>query len=134
MWTFYDFLDANGENVIDAWLDDLSTSQPKKVRARLEQRVTNLQQMPRSDWRDQIGAMTGPGWEKLFHMRFTFQNVQYRPLLCYVPGELAMAILVGATEKGGEILPRNARAVAQERRTLIEGKDWRTHVIRHDEA
>lgn len=134
MWTFYDFVDASGENVIDAWLRGLTASHPMKVRARLDAKVTNLQQMRRNDWGDLIGPMKGREWHKIFELRFTFQNVQYRPLLCHVPDEQAITLLVGATEKGGQILPRQARDQAQERRVLIESNIWRDYVVRHDET
>lgn len=118
MWTFYDFNDA-GQNVFDEWLVTLKGRPIAKIKAKANSKIDYLRITPKEEWGDIVGPMTGDAWDKILHIRITYQNVQYRALTCYGPGDMAMTILM-IVEERDDRLPPNAADLAQERRHIVE--------------
>ena len=111
--------------MVHDWLRTLSA----KAKAKINMRIRNLEVLPREQWGDWTGAMTGPAWNGIFEIRIRYDNVQYRPLFCYGPGANASTILMGSEERGGDIEPRFAPKTCQLRKAEINGGN---HAIRHD--
>ena len=112
MWTFYDFVDERGRNVIAAWLGPL----PKTVAMALNARLDLLAGLPPGEWKRPYVDAIGDG---IHELRFLSNRVQYRPLWCFGPKRLEATLLAGAVERGGRFAPMNAPDVARERSTLI---------------
>ena len=80
MWTFYDFLDGRGVNLIRHWLDGL----PDKARAKINTRILFMRAM--SVWPEQyVSALKG--WPDLVELRVVSAGNQYRPLGFYLAAE-----------------------------------------------
>jgi hypothetical protein len=110
MWTFYDFLDGGGTNLIRDWLDTL----PDKACAKINTRILFMQAMP--VWPEQyISALKG--WPELIELRVVSTGNQYRPLGFYGPQRRQFTIVYGAIEKGK--LPRRVLEAADERRKIV---------------
>ena len=125
-WTFFDFLDSRGENLIRAWLDSL----PTKAAAKIDARILYMQTV--REWPDQfVSALKG--WPGLFELRVTSAG-QYRPLCFYGPNRYQVTILLGAMEKGK--LPRRVLAHADGNRTIVQANPGRIapHVFRKERA
>lgn len=116
-WTFMDYLTADGDNVILAWLNGL----PKKAKAKINQRILFTERMEMLD-RPQVGFLQG-ACEGLMELRVHgADNIQYRPLCCYGLGKRDVTILFGAIEKGSKLVPPSACASAQNAKTEHTGK------------
>ncbi len=96
-WTFYDFLDTRGVNLIQGWPEGL----PDKARAKIDARILFMKAM--ATWPEQyVSALTG--W--------------YRPLGFYGPQRRQFTIVLGTIEKGK--LPRRVlEKKADEHRKII---------------
>jgi len=120
-WTFYNYMDADGDNAIIAWLHEL----PIKAQAKIDGRL--LVMLGMRLWPDGwISSLEG--YDDIYEIRITCANIQYRPLGCYGPAQREFTLLVGAIEKGGRI-PRGTLQSALTRRQIILGD--RTRVRKH---
>lgn len=114
--TFYDFVSARGENVIDAWLrNDI----PEDARAEIEVQLTLLRDV-RTLARPAAGDMKTRECRGLIEIRVKENRQQYRLLAYYGPGRAQVTLLIGAREKGGNLEPRDACSTALGRIKQIE--------------
>lgn len=114
LWTFRDYLTAEGENVISDWLNSL----PKAVKVKINARIRyfeRLEELEPPQVRPLKGLCAG-----LLELRiYGPDKVQYRPLCCLGPGDRDVTILMGAIEKGGKFVPLSACSTAQQRKSEI---------------
>jgi Gp49-like protein DUF891 len=110
MWTFYDFLDVRGINLVRLWLDGL----PKKVQAKIDVRILFMQ--AQLIWPDGwVSALNG--WPDILEVRIGSFGAAYRPLGFYGPGQKEFTIVLGTVEKGK--LPKRVLEAADERRRIV---------------
>jgi hypothetical protein len=110
LWTFYDFRDARGINLVRQWLDKL----PPKARAKINTRILFMMAIP--VWPEQyVSAMVG--WPGLVELRVGSSGSQYRPLGFYGPRRREFTIVHCAIEKGK--LPSRVLEVADEHRRIV---------------
>jgi hypothetical protein len=110
MWTFLDFLDSDGTNLIRPWLDGL----PSKARAKINTRLLFMQATP--IWPEQyISALKD--WPALLELRIVCDGNQYRPLGFYGPGRREFTLVLGAVEKGK--LPSRVLEAADANRRIV---------------
>jgi hypothetical protein len=108
-WTFYDFLDTRGNNLVRAWLDSL----PPKAAAKIDVRILFMRTVRM--WPEAyVSSLTG--WPKLVELRIGSAGTQCRPIGCYGPAQGEFTILLGAVEKGR--LPRRILEVADANRLI----------------
>jgi len=113
-----DYLAADGENAILAWLNSL----PWKAKAKINTTIRYVEVMERLD-RPQIGILDR-ACAGLMELRVKGpDNVQYRPLCCYGPGNRDVTLLFGAIEKGSKFVPTSACSSAQKAKTEHTGKE-----------
>jgi hypothetical protein len=109
-WTFFDFVDTRGVNLIREWLDNL----PVKARAKINARILFMRAIP--VWPEQYAsALTG--WPELIELRVVSAGNQYRPLGFYGPRRREFTIVYGAIEKGK--LPKRVLETADEHRKIV---------------
>jgi hypothetical protein len=110
MWTFYDFMDVRGVNLIRQWLDGL----PKMASAKIDTRLLFMQAIP--VWPEQyVSAITG--WPQLVEFRVVSGGNQYRPLGFFGPERREFTIVLGAIEKGK--LSRRILEAADDNREIV---------------
>ena len=117
-WRFFDFLNQGGNNEIRKWLHE----QGPTVRARVNALIQNLEKLDRVFVRpDKVGLLRKPpcGGEQLIELILKVDNVQYRPIGWYGPERRNVTLLLGATESGGELVPKNACSTAIARKQLV---------------
>ena len=123
-WTFYDFLDIRGINLIRAWLDSIPVKASAKIDARiLYMRSTLL-------WPEQfVSALKG--WPEIFELRVVSAGSQYRPLFFYGPNR-EVTLVLGAIEKGK--LPKRILEVADGNRRIVQADPSRRepHLFRKE--
>src|SRR5580693_5259172 len=108
-WTFYDFTDGRGVNLIRQWLDSL----PPKASAKIDARILYMRAIP--VWPEQyVSSLVG--WQYIVELRVVSAGNQYRPLGFYGPGRREFTIVLGATEKGK--LPARVLQAADDNRKL----------------
>jgi hypothetical protein len=59
------------------------------------------------------------GYEDIYEIKITYQNIQYRPLGCFGPGAGEFTLLIPAIERGSDFEPRQAPKTAQTRCKLV---------------
>jgi hypothetical protein len=106
-WDFRDFVSPRGVNEIRTWLDGL----PPRAKAKINARIRAQQAEPVDfHTRPQVGRLEdrdGQECEGLFELRIKAGGVEYRPLGYYPSGtRRVFVILIGATERGGALVPR----------------------------
>jgi hypothetical protein len=94
-WTFLDYVEANGNNQVSAWLGGI----PQGARGEFEALLDTIKPLQRLD-RPQTGVLLGE-CEGLYEFVITHGKVQYRPLFVYGPRPREITILAGATKTGG---------------------------------
>ena len=110
VWTFYDFLDGRGVNLIRRWLDGL----PAPARAKINTRILFMRANPA--WPEQyISALKG--WPELVELRVVSAGNQYRPLGFYGPERREFTLVLGTIEK--EKLPKRVLEAADENRKTV---------------
>ena len=113
---FYDFVNARGENVIEAWLlNDI----PREARAAIQVQLAFLQNVQQLR-RPAAGDMKGRECQGLIEIRVKENRQQYRLLGYYGPGRGQVTLLIGAREKGDRLEPREACSIARGRIADIE--------------
>lgn len=112
-FTFYDYVDEDGVNVISAWL----TGQGPRARAKFNQVIFHLEATPKGQWRRPIVDTLGGDCSGLFEIRSFVNGKQLRLLGFHQPGHRKEVTLVfGTEEKGGEFNPASTCQQAQWRR------------------
>jgi hypothetical protein len=117
MRVFYDYVTPDGENVVEAWIESLTHSHIKGVRAALDNRLQYLQTASQLD-RPYVGILHGDA-TGLIAIHLKVKNVQYRVLSCYGPANGQVTMLGGCTERDGEYVPSSACPKALERKALL---------------
>jgi hypothetical protein len=121
-WTIFDFVNAGGVNEIRPWMDSL----PKKAQARIDSIIRYLQIV--DVWPGQY-ISDRKDCDKIYELRIASGGVQYRPLGFFGPQRREFTILLGATEKGGKLEPRDFCTIATRLRGLVNAN--RKHVEPH---
>ncbi len=116
LWSFWDYINDRGENVIKTWLDRVGAHARKKVRATLNARLDYgaAWDLTYPQFRTLHGECAG-----LLEIRFQYRNVQYRPLACRGPLTDQVTLLMGATERDGDFDPPDACRTALVRAARI---------------
>ena len=130
MWSFLDFVDANGVNQMKAWISELPVGERIAAGDRFRQLLLHLRGervLNDPHYTKMLrGSCTG-----LMELRFkTARNVPYRPLAFYGPEQGEITLLMGAIEHNNRLVPPNACQTALERKSLVE-RD-RKYVVAHD--
>lgn len=126
-WLFRDFL-STSRNEINDWLH----KQPDAARAHIDDHImmlmlSNTDSLTRQDGVGQLhGRCRG-----LIELVVPFDRVQYRPIGAYGPRRKEITLLIGATERDGRLVPRNACETAQKRMTLVKS-DVERYSCEHD--
>jgi hypothetical protein len=123
IWTFYDFLDGRGVNLIRAWLNSL----PDKAAAKIDARIVYMRTV--FPWPEQyVSSLTG--WPEIFELRVVSAGPQYRPICFYGPRRREVTIVYGAIEKGK--LPKRILEDADNNRKIVQSNPSRIepHVFR----
>lgn len=99
---------------MDAWYDDL----PVKAQARLDKILEHFRDSPHTAWGSTY-FFPLTGLDGIFEIRFTVNNIQYRPLGCFGPAKNEFTFLIGAKEIGDAFVPNKAPDIAMGRRKEI---------------
>lgn len=119
LWTFYDFVDSIGANVIREWCDGLPGSERETVRADFDARLVMLSGMDITDWRYPFSvALTGPEWDGVREIRWRTHRNHYRVLYCFGPPRREVTLLACYHKRTK--LPSGAASLAQGRKALID--------------
>lgn len=124
---FYDYIDANGINIIKTELDSLEL----KVKAKINARLIALEQMNLAEWGKLNTEVLKGDKDGLLAVRVESQRIQHRLLGYYGPQRGECTLLAYCTERGNKYTPLNIGEIAFRRRTetLINPNGRR---VRHD--
>lgn len=123
MWVFKCYTNESGVDLIDEWL----ARQSSKVRAKYLERVSGLLDQPQHLWNGTRSKQLH-GYEKLIELRFKASDKQYRPIGWFGPEKMQFTVLIGAVEKGGSFVPKDAPEQAVNRRANVLANPERAHV------
>jgi hypothetical protein len=119
IWTFFDYLEVGGTNPVREWIN----AQPKAARLKIDKRIEYMENT--LNWAPQYFSAIR-GYSGIYELRIICQNVQYRPLGCFGPNDKEFTLLIGASEHGDQIIPRNAFGIAESRMGIVLGDRRRT--------
>ena len=111
-WTFFDYVNARGENEILTWLN--SSEVPKEAKAKINARIITLQGFP--IFPEQYFSAY-KGWDDIYELKIVYGNVQYRPFGFYGPNRRQFCLLAGGVEKGK--VPKSLLEIAEKRRKIV---------------
>lgn len=100
-FTFYDYVDDEGGNVVYSWLRGI----PKAAKVKLDSRTRHLEATPPGQWGTGsrfVDTLTDVGCEGLFEIRVSYRRVQYRILGAHRSRE---PILLHCFVKAGSRVP-----------------------------
>jgi hypothetical protein len=112
-WTIKVYVDEKGICDFHEWRKQI----PPKARARMRN-ILSFMEITK-DWTRTPYFRPLTDYAGICEIRFIVQNIQYRPLGCYGPGEKEFTFLVGAKEVGRKFNPLSAPDTAIERRNKI---------------
>jgi len=115
-WTIKSFVTARGIDVIQEWIESL----PIKAQVAVDQRITFL--ALKGYWYRPY-AHKLKGYDGIWEIIIQQENVQYRPLGCFGPGEKVFSLLIGAKEKNNKFEPKGAPKIAEKRKKMIFQKE-----------
>ena len=122
MWTFWDYVDAQGRNQIKIWLDSFQRNTRTKIRSKL---VSLFEQA------NAVGQLTYPRFEKLegehsdlIVIRWERNRIQYRVVACYGNETRKQVwLLAGGIERNDRYRPPGILDTALEHRAeILTGK------------
>ena len=123
----YEWVDKNGRGVVTNW-PKLQESQRAKLDSKLDMLV-NAHVDPKTRQASLSGLLVGPGFggqQYIYKLRVR-GNVQLRPMICLGPlGMNEWTVLYPSTEKGDELIPSDAAALAEARRLEILGSSGKS--------
>jgi hypothetical protein len=130
LWTFRDYTSESGDNVIVRWVEAIKPPKRRwKMIARWDAFLEHIQNLepPRwpSEWFTEL-----KGFPRILEMKFTVQNIQFRPLGYFGPHRHEFTFLVGAIEKNNRFVPLNAPELAIEHKNIVEANPARA--IEHE--
>jgi len=115
-WRFQCYVSDDGVDQIRVWYDSAS----EEVRAKFSSRLRALRQLPLMEWREPLFRWLRGEAHGLGEIRFKADRVQQRPLGFHGPESDVFTLVFPAKEKGDRFVPKNATALALERKAIIE--------------
>jgi hypothetical protein len=122
LWIFKCFLSEHGRDVIDEWYRGLSPRAQRKFDTILEY----LRDTPHTQWSPHLVFPLADS-DGIYEIRFKVRNVLYRPLEFFGPDRGEFTLLIPAREQGNDFVPRNAKALAEERKHIVLMDRRRAH-------
>jgi len=110
--TIKTFVTRRGIDRIQEWIKYL----PTKAQVAIDERIRFL--ALGGNWSRPYAAKL-KGYDSIWEIRVKSENIQYRPLGCFGPGENVFSILIGAIEKNNRFVPKDAPKIAEKRKQLI---------------
>jgi hypothetical protein len=111
----YDYVDADGTNIIKSGLDQLNID----VKAKLNTRLNILEQMDRPDWKMPMTEVLHGDKDGLIAIRVNYHGIAHRLLGFDGPLRGEFTILAYCTERNNKYIPLNIGRVAFEYRAAI---------------
>jgi hypothetical protein len=100
-------------------MSDWYAETPPKAQAKFDKILDFLRDNPNNLWPSEwFKPLTG--YDGIFEIRYKIRNILYRPLGFFGPNKEEFTFLVPAREQGNILIPRDAPALAVERRKMIE--------------
>jgi hypothetical protein len=127
-WKIFEFLDPRRRGIIELWIEEARIQ--TKARARLNAKLDMLEQHGPDL---STGLLAGPIDGHIYKLRVHGDGVQLRPLLCRGPihNEGEFTLLLGATERGGRLVPADAPKRAETHRQAILADPGRRRLHEH---
>jgi hypothetical protein len=106
--------------VISEWLKAINPpSKRKKMIARWDAKIDHIRNLEKALWPGNLFTEL-TGFRTIWEMKFTLQNMQWRPLGFFGPGRFEFTFLIGAIERNGRFEPQSAPKLALERKIIVE--------------
>lgn len=123
-WTFWDYVDTSGQNLIEAWLSAF----PQGVRTKIRSKCVTTFAMARAE-----GRLRGPRYERLqgaytdlLRIGFEVNRIRHIIIACYGDeGRGVVWLLAGGREHNNQYRPPGILDTALERRANILRREAR---------
>ena len=125
-WTFYDYVDEKGQNLINLWLNN----EGKRAKATLNSRIMILESIPPGKWtRPRVDTLSDE-CAGLFEIRAEKSRVQYRLLGFHGPEERCPTLAIGIIKPGKKVRIEDCKA-ALDIKKIVEAQPSKRRVV-HD--
>lgn len=118
-WSFKVYVSSVGNESLQKTIDSLNTEQDADVIQYFKARLRYLKNTPKMNW-NEPHAKKLSGIKDIYEIKFSANNVEYRPLGFFGPGKKEFTILIWATHKQRIYAPHDAINTADKRRKYIE--------------
>ncbi len=112
----YDYVDANGINIVKTWLDGLGPT----VKAKMNTKLNILEQIDRTDWKFPMTEVLKGDKDGLIAVRVKYQGIEYRLLGYDGPYRGEFTLLAHCTEHNNKYIPLDIGRIAFERRDAVQ--------------
>jgi hypothetical protein len=116
------FLSERGDDLIDEWYEEIGP----KAQAKLDAILEHFRDTPNHMWGKKHFKQL-VGYDGIYEIRFSVNNVVYRPLGFFGPERNEFTFLIGAREQGDEFIPRGAPNIAEQRKSIVLKERGRCH-------
>ena len=124
-FTFYDYVDDEGRNVVHRWLESI----PKGAKAKFNNRLLHLEGTPAGGWTRPLVDTLDGSCDGLFEVRVSLSGRQYRILAFHTPDR--KPTLLHCFIKSGKRVPDAECERARLKKVQVE-TDAMMHRVEHD--
>ena len=132
-YTFYDYINAQGDNEILLWLNDVGGrgKDRHKLKAQFTRILLHLEGASTGEWRRPQFDNLHDECAGLYEIRKEFKNIPYRLIGFHGPGQAAGTLVFGAREINDQFDPSETCRIAQGIKALVLS-DPSTYRRQHD--
>lgn len=117
---------VNANSVVGEWASAYDRL-GDKGQAKADERLRYLRDQPPAMWLEpgakRLGSATDKDCKDVYEIRFKANNIQQRPLGFFGPGPSQFTVVLWATHKGNQWVPKEKCRIAKERyQSIVDGK------------
>ena len=98
-WTFYDYVDTKGQNIINLWLN----KEGEQAKAKFNSRINMLESIPHGQWRRPWVDTLKDECAGLFEIRVKSCGLEFRILAFHGPGQHCPTLALGIIKSGDKV-------------------------------
>ena len=125
-WTFYDYVDENGENLINRWLNN----EGKKAKSKFNSWIRHLEGTAPGKWKRPLIDTLTDDCEGLLEIRAIQSGINYRLLVFHGPDQCRPTLALGIIKQTDKVPPEDCKRTLRIKE-IVDG-DPTNRRVEHD--